>query len=218
MPASQALMTPSLSTARRSEMAAVKKPTSRRNGPRLTLNGLINAMDPTTTETIKDAAPISSPMARLPESAFMAENVEKTSGLPLPKARNVTPATFSSRPRTADIVARFGQKKSDALMPKVEKRKMSQMRRPIKYPGRIRGDEQKYFCTYVTRNSVFDLGHDLVTCAHCSLAGNIRGAHVFAVKSLFTLSTSARDQCCTDLGDERETSTAACCEWDHRTT
>ena len=55
-------------------------------------------MEPTTHETINVAAPSNSPMAKLPELACIAENVEKTSGLPFPKAKKVTPATFSSRP------------------------------------------------------------------------------------------------------------------------
>ena len=80
-------------------------------------------MEPTTTETINEAAPSNSPIARLPELAFMAEKVEKTSGEPFPNARKVTPATSSSRPRMVEIVARFGQKKSDAPIPMVEKRK-----------------------------------------------------------------------------------------------
>jgi hypothetical protein len=90
------------------------------------------AIDPTTTDTINDAAPNNSPIARLPESAFIAEKVENTSGLPFPSARNVTPATFSSRPRISEMVARLGQKKSDALMPRVEKRKVSHTTRPRK--------------------------------------------------------------------------------------
>jgi len=49
-------------------------------------------MVPATTETMKLAAPMSSPMARLPESERRAAKVEKTSGLPLEKARKVTPA------------------------------------------------------------------------------------------------------------------------------
>lgn len=92
-------------------------------------------IEPTTHEMMNDAAPRSSPMARLPESARMAENVEKTSGLPFPKARNVTPATFSSNPRSCAIVARFGVKKSEALIPRVEKRKISQTMRAVKTKG-----------------------------------------------------------------------------------
>lgn len=77
----------------------MKKPTSRRKGPLSTLNGLMMHIDPTTQEVTNAAAPSNSPRARPPELARIAENVEKTSGLPLPNARNVTPATFSSRPR-----------------------------------------------------------------------------------------------------------------------
>ena len=108
--------------------AVVKKQTSRRNGPRSTRNGFMIHMEPTTQETIKVAAPSSSPMARLPELARMAEKVENTSGLPLPNARKVTPATFSSSPRICASVPRLGQKKSEALIPRVEKRKSSQRR------------------------------------------------------------------------------------------
>jgi hypothetical protein len=96
-------------------------------------------IEPTTHETMKDAAPISSPMARPPDPARIALKVEKTSGLPFPNARNVTPATFSSNPSNCAMDARFGVKKSDALMPRVEKRKRSQTRRPVNMRGRIGG-------------------------------------------------------------------------------
>lgn len=96
-------------------------------------------IEPTTHETMKDAAPSNSPIAKLPDSARMAEYVEKTSGLPFPKARKVTPATFSSRPNSWAKVARFGVKKSDALIPKVENKKRSHMSRPTKTPGRSAG-------------------------------------------------------------------------------
>jgi hypothetical protein len=71
-------------------------------------------------------------MAKLPLPAFIAEKVEKTSGLPFPNARKVTPATLWSKPRKFDMLARFGQKKSDADMPRVENRKVSHTRRPMK--------------------------------------------------------------------------------------
>ena len=100
-------------------------------------------IEPTTTETINDAAPRSSPIARLPELVRMAENVENTSGLPFPKARKVTPATFSSSPRIFARVARFGQKKSDADIPRVENKKASQTRRPANMNGRTAIDAQK---------------------------------------------------------------------------
>ena len=99
-------------------------------------------MEPTTQDTMNVAAPMSSPMAKLPELARMAENVEKTSGLPFPKAKKVTPATFSSKPSSWEMVARFGVKKSEALMPRVEKRKMSQRRRPVNTNGRRVGSMQ----------------------------------------------------------------------------
>lgn len=75
----------------------------------------------------------------------MAENVAKRSGLPFPTAKKVTPATFSSRPRTVAIVARFGQKKSDALIPSIENSKANHMSSPKKTTGRgTKGEAQKY--------------------------------------------------------------------------
>jgi hypothetical protein len=67
-------------------------------------------------------APNSSPIANAKESLLSALNVEKTSGEPLPNARKVTPAVDSPRPSLSATVARFGQKKSEAVMPIVEKR------------------------------------------------------------------------------------------------
>jgi hypothetical protein len=92
---------------------------------------------------MNEAAPSSSPIARLPELARIAEKVEKTSGLPFPNARKVTPATFSSRPRKVAMLARLGQKKSDALIPSVENRKISQTTNPTNSTGRIDGFVQK---------------------------------------------------------------------------
>ena len=100
-------------------------------------------MEPTTQETMKDAAPKSSPMAKLPAFVRRAENVAKTSGLPLPNARKVTPATCSSRLRSCAIVAKLGQKKSEALMPRVENRKPSHSRKPRNTNGRAVGLAQK---------------------------------------------------------------------------
>lgn len=79
----------------------MKNPTSLRKGKALTLNGLINIIDPEMTLTMKEAAPKSSPMARDPEPDFMAPKVENTSGDPFPKARKVTPAWERKR-RSAD--------------------------------------------------------------------------------------------------------------------
>jgi hypothetical protein len=107
------------------------------------LNGFMMHIDPTTQDTMNDAAPSSSPIAKLPEFARMAENVENTSGLPLPNARKVTPATLSSKPSSWAIVARFGVKKSDALIPSVEKRNMSHMISEVKAIGRKGKDVQK---------------------------------------------------------------------------
>lgn len=103
-------------------------------------------MDPATQETIKDAAPSSSPIAKPPEFARMAEKVAKTSGLAFPKARRVTPATSSFRPRNCAIAARFGVKKSEADIPRVEKRNMSQRRSAVNIRGRMEGSAQKYSC------------------------------------------------------------------------
>jgi hypothetical protein len=47
----------------------------------------------------------------------MAAKVEKTSGLPFPNARNVTPAMLSLMPSIDAIVLRLMQKKSEAAMP-----------------------------------------------------------------------------------------------------
>ena len=93
---------PSLRMIRSKDTAMVKKPTSRRKGPRATLMGLMMYMEPTTQETMNDAAPMNPPMAKLPEPARIAENMENTLGLPFPNAGKVTPATFSSRPKLGD--------------------------------------------------------------------------------------------------------------------
>lgn len=121
----------------------VKKPTSLRNGIRSTLNGLMIHMLPATTLTINEAAPSSSPIARLPESARMAEKVLNTSGEAFPNARKVTPATFSSRPRKVAMVAKFGVKKSDADIPSVLNRNRSQSTKPAKIRGRRGAGAQK---------------------------------------------------------------------------
>jgi hypothetical protein len=71
------------------------------------------------------AAPINSPIAKLPEFVFIAANVENTSGLPFPKAKNVTPAMLSLIPSSVEIVLRLTQKKSLAAMPIVLKRSAS---------------------------------------------------------------------------------------------
>jgi hypothetical protein len=53
------------------------------------------------------AAPTSSPTAKLPLFEFIAAKVEKTSGLPFPNAKNVTPAMLSLMPKIDAIVERF---------------------------------------------------------------------------------------------------------------
>ena len=136
MAASHAYIHPSRRMTSKTETATVKKAQSRKKGPRLTRKGLMIHIEPTTQETMKDAAPRSSPIAKLPELVRRAENVANTSGLPLPKARNVTPATFSSKFSSCAMVAKFGQKKSAALIPRVENKKISQKSRPMNTKGR----------------------------------------------------------------------------------
>ncbi|CCF44005.1 hypothetical protein CH063_13549 [Colletotrichum higginsianum] len=89
-------------------------------------------MDPATTAVMKLAAPISSPTAMLALFEPMAAKVLKTSGDPLPKAKNVTPARLSLRPRIAEMVLRLTLKKSLAAMPMVVKSKPSQQTRMTK--------------------------------------------------------------------------------------
>lgn len=73
----------------------------------------------------------------------MAAKVEKTSGLPLPKAKNVTPAMLSLIPRRLDMVLRLTQKKSLAAMPMVEKSRASHATRMAKAKGFAWGRRQK---------------------------------------------------------------------------
>jgi hypothetical protein len=81
------------------------------------------AIEPTTIDVMKLAAPMSSPTAR-PKVPWRTDtNVEKTSGDPFPNASNVTPAVVSDSPRYAARVARFGQKKSEAVMEMEQNRK-----------------------------------------------------------------------------------------------
>ena len=89
-----------------------------------TLNGLVMAIAPDTTAVMKLAAPISSPTARLPLFLLMAAKVEKTSGLPLPKARNVTPVRLSLMPSNVAIVLKLMQRKSEAAIPIVLKSRL----------------------------------------------------------------------------------------------
>lgn len=106
--------------------ARMKKTMSRTKVFLLTLNSRTRAMEPATTAVMKPAAPISSPMAMLPLLEFMAAKVLKTSGEPFPKAKKVTPARLSGRPRTLAMVLRLMLKKSLAAMPMVEKSRPSQ--------------------------------------------------------------------------------------------
>jgi hypothetical protein len=100
-----------------------------------TLNSRTIAIDPATTVVINTAAPINSPTARLPLCELIAANVEKTSGLPFPNARKVTPAMLSLIPRIDAIVLRLGQKNSEAAIPIVENKSASHSERIIKAPG-----------------------------------------------------------------------------------
>jgi hypothetical protein len=101
--------------------ATTKYPTSRIKLRRATRKGLTRAIEPATTAVIKQAAPINSPTARLPLFEFIAANVEKTSGLPFPKARNVTPVKLSLIPRMLARVLKLMQRKSLAAIPIVLK-------------------------------------------------------------------------------------------------
>jgi hypothetical protein len=112
-----------------------KNPTSRTKLRRATLNGWIRAMEPATTDVMKLAAPISSPMARLPLFDLMAANVENTSGLPFPNARNVTPVKLSLIPRMLAKVLKSIHKKSLAAIPMVLKSKDSHKMRTMKAIG-----------------------------------------------------------------------------------
>lgn len=103
----------------------MKKPISLTKLFFATLNGRIRATEPATTAVMKPAAPMSSPTARLPLCVFMAAKVEKTSGLPFPRAKKVTPAILSLMPRICEMVLKFTQKKSLAAMPMVVKSKPS---------------------------------------------------------------------------------------------
>ena len=122
--------------------ATTKNPTSRTKLLRATLNGRTNAMEPATTDVIKVAAPINSPMAKLPLFDLIAAKVEKTSGLPFPKARNVTPVKLSLNPRTLAKVLRFMHRKSLAAIPMVLNSKHSHNMRRINATGLAFGREQ----------------------------------------------------------------------------
>jgi hypothetical protein len=115
--------------------ATMKKLTSRTKLFLATLKGRTRAMDPATTAVMKHAAPINSPIARLAELVLKAANVEKTSGLPFPKARKVTPAMLSLMPRRLAMVLRLTQKKSLAAMPMVLKSSASHSTRITKATG-----------------------------------------------------------------------------------
>jgi hypothetical protein len=123
-------------------VATMKKPTSLTNVFFPTLNSLIIAIVPATTAVMKPAAPISSPTAKLPLCEFIAAKVENTSGLPLPNARNVTPAMLSLMPRIFAIVLRLIQKKSLAAIPIVLNNNPIHIMRITKASGCAFGREQ----------------------------------------------------------------------------
>jgi len=95
----------------------------------------MRAIEPATTAVMKPAAPKSSPTAKEPELVLMAAKVEKTSGLPFPKAKKVTPAILSLIPRIVAIVLKFMQKKSEAAIPIVENSRPSQEIKRVKARG-----------------------------------------------------------------------------------
>jgi hypothetical protein len=72
----------------------------------------------------------------------MAAKVEKTSGLPLPNARKVTPAMLSLNPRRDEIVLRLTQKKSLAAIPMVLKSRDSHRVRIMNVRGLRSGRRQ----------------------------------------------------------------------------
>jgi hypothetical protein len=96
--------------------AITKYPTSRTKLRRATLKGRTKAIEPATTDVTKLAAPINSPTAKLPLFERIAAKVEKTSGLPLPNARNVTPVKLSLKPIMLASVLRSIHKKSLAAI------------------------------------------------------------------------------------------------------
>jgi len=114
---SQSRKVPSLRKTKLKLAATAKNATSLTKLFRPTLKGFVIAMLPETTAVMKPAAPISSPTARLPLLLFIAAKVEKTSGLPLPKARKVTPVKLSLMPKIAAMVLRLTHRKSDAATP-----------------------------------------------------------------------------------------------------
>jgi hypothetical protein len=122
--------------------ATMKKHTSLTKLLRATLKGRTRAMEPATTAVMKQAAPISSPIARLAEFVDMAANVEKTSGLPFPNANNVTPAMLSLIPSELAMVLRLMQKKSLAAMPIVLNRRASHKTRITNATGFALGRRQ----------------------------------------------------------------------------
>ena len=119
--------------------ATVKNPTSLMKLCFATLKGLTSAIEPATTAVMNPAAPTSSPTAKLPLPVLIAANVEKTSGLPFPRARKVTPARLSLVPRMLAIVLRLTQKKSLAAIPMVLNKRPSHNNIIAKATGLARG-------------------------------------------------------------------------------
>src|SRR2546423_9266812 len=99
---SQTAILPSASKPTLNPTAPAKNMTSRTNDFRETLNGRTMAIEPDTTDVMKNAAPMSSPIARLPDPTFMAADVAKRTGEPLPNARNGTQAIDSDLQRVLE--------------------------------------------------------------------------------------------------------------------
>ena len=83
-------------------------------------------------------------MAKPNVPPLSAANVEKTSGLPFPKARKVTPAVDSFSPRKEAMEDKLGQKKSEAVMPMNENKKPRTPRRPAIRKGLALSDACSY--------------------------------------------------------------------------
>jgi hypothetical protein len=81
-------------------------------------------------------------MAKLPLLDLMAAKVENTSGLPLPKARNVTPVKLSLRPRKLANMLKSMHRKSLAAIPIVLKSRDNQSTMTVKASGFASAREQ----------------------------------------------------------------------------
>ena len=91
----------------------MKKMMSRRSGRCTLWNGSMKQITPTITVDTNTPAPKSAPNARPASPSFelpTAAMAEKTSGAPLPNARNVTPAMFCDSFIESAMVRSDGQK------------------------------------------------------------------------------------------------------------